>query len=164
MSESIKSRLTRYLFNFAPVLRGTGMWISYISSDWREIRVKLPLTIFTRNYVGTIFGGSIYSSVDPFYMLMLIKNLGKDYVVWDKAASIKFIRPGRSTIRAVFKIDNELLQEIRNQIVVKKEMEINLLVQYLDPKQKLVAEIDKLIYIADKDFYKQKRAGKSSHH
>lgn len=94
----------RWAFNFFPAFRGTGAWITYIAWDYLEVRVRLPLSWRTRNYVGTIFGGSMYAAVDPFFMIMLIKRLGPRYVVWDKAASIRFRKPGRSTLYARFVI------------------------------------------------------------
>lgn len=155
--ESIKSRLTRYFFNFVPVIRGTGMWISHIAADWRTVKVKLPLNIFTRNYVGTIFGGSIYSAVDPWYMLMIMKNLGSDYIVWDKAAHIKFIKPGKETIRAVFRINEELLVHIRQQVDQEGQYVIDIPVCFHDKSEIPVAEVIKTIYIADKAYYKKKK-------
>ena len=91
--ESWATRMIRWGFNLAPVYRGTGAWVTHISADWRDVRIKLPLSLRTRNYVGTIFGGSMYAAVDPFYMIMLIRNLGTGYTVWDKAASIRFRKP-----------------------------------------------------------------------
>ena len=81
MPESFRTRIDRLKFNFFPAYRGTGGRVTYISHDFREMRVKIPLNWRTRNYVGTIYGGSMYSAIDPIYMLMLIKNLGPDYVV-----------------------------------------------------------------------------------
>src|SRR6476620_1494714 len=95
-------RLSRLVFNLWPCIRGTGSRVTSIAPDWSEIRVRLPLSWRTRNYVGTILGGSLYAAVDPYYMLMLIERLGPEYVVWDKAASIRFRRPGTSTLTATF--------------------------------------------------------------
>ena len=95
MPESWQTRFARWAFNWFPAYRGTGAPVTYIAADWREVRIRLPLNWRTRNYVGTIFGGSLYGAVDPIYMIMLIKALGPDYIVWDKAATIRFLRPGR---------------------------------------------------------------------
>src|SRR5512145_941822 len=107
MPESLRTRVQRFGFNLFPAYRGTGGRVTYIAHDWREVRVEIPLSRRTRNYVGTIFGGSMYGAVDPIYMLMLIRCLGADYVVWDKAATIRFLRPGRSTLRANFELPVE---------------------------------------------------------
>src|SRR3954467_6939617 len=107
MPESWRTRIDRWGFNFFPAYRGTGGRITYLADDYHEVHVKLPLSWRTRNYVGTIFGGSLYGAVDPVYMIMLIKILGSDYIVWDKAATIRFKRPGRETLRAKFRIEPE---------------------------------------------------------
>lgn len=100
-------------YNFFPAFRGSGGRIIYIEGDWSRIRIKVPLSWRTRNYVGTIYGGSMYSAVDPFYMVMLIKMLGPDYIVWDKAAEIKFLKPGRSTLYGEFYISPAELVDIK---------------------------------------------------
>src|ERR1700727_1576187 len=92
----------RLAFNLFPAFRGTGGRVTFVSNDFREIRVRLPLNWRTRNYVGTIFGGSLYGAADPFFMIMLIEILGPDYLVWDKAGAIRFRKPGRSTLHARF--------------------------------------------------------------
>lgn len=114
--ESWRSRLWRWGFNLFPAYRGTGGRVIYIAPDWREVHVALPLNWRTRNYVGTLFGGSLYGAIDPIYMLMLIKNLGQGYVVWDKAASIRFRKPGRTTLFARFVLTDEELREIRQKL------------------------------------------------
>jgi acyl-coenzyme A thioesterase PaaI-like protein len=116
MPETWRTRLTRWGFNLFPAYRGTGARLTFIAGDWSEVRVRLPLSWRTRNYVGTIFGGSIYGAVDPVYMVMLIKLLGPDYVVWDKAATIRFRRPGREALFAVFRVAPEALAEIRQAV------------------------------------------------
>jgi acyl-coenzyme A thioesterase PaaI-like protein len=103
----------RWGFNLFPAYRGTGARVTYIASDWREVRIRLPLSWRTRNYVGTIFGGSLYGAVDPMYMIMLIHVLGPGYTVWDKAAAIRFLKPGRSTLTARFVLEEEEVREIR---------------------------------------------------
>src|SRR5258706_2789991 len=98
MLERLPAAASRILFNFWPCYRGTGGRITRISPDWREIDIEIPLPLRTRNYVGTIFGGSMYSAVHPIYMLMLIRALGPDYPVSYKAATIRFKKPGRTTL------------------------------------------------------------------
>ena len=83
--ESLRTRGFRALLNVAPVYAGTGGRVTFIAGDWREIRVEIPLSLRTRNYVGTIYGGSMYGAVDPIYMLMLMHRLGPEFIVWDKA-------------------------------------------------------------------------------
>lgn len=147
MAESWRTRLTRWRFNWFPAYRGTGAWVTYIASDWREIRIKLPLNIQTYNYVGTIFGGSMYAAVDPFYMIMLIRNLGNGYVVWDKAASIRFKKPGRSTLSARFTLDEAELDAIRAALEQSRSIDRAYRVELTDAQGVVCAEIEKVIYI-----------------
>ncbi len=116
MPESWNTRLARWGFNWFPAYRATGARITYIAADWREVRIRLPLTRRTRNYVGTMFGGSIYGAVDPVYMIMLIKTLGPGYTVWDKAATIHFLHPGRETLYATFRLSPEELAALRAEV------------------------------------------------
>ena len=113
MPESMQSRLLRWKFNLFPAYRGTGARVTYVADDFREVRIRLPLSWRTRNAVGTIFGGSLYGAVDPIYMIMLMRLLGREFTVWDKAAEIRFRKPGRATLYATFKIGDEELTEIR---------------------------------------------------
>ncbi len=100
MYQSIRTRLLRWGFNLFPAYRRTGARITYIAGDFGQVRIKLPLNWKTRNYVGTIFGGSMYGAIDTIYMIMFIKLLGPKYIVWDKAATIRFRKPGRTTLYA----------------------------------------------------------------
>jgi acyl-coenzyme A thioesterase PaaI-like protein len=148
MPESLASKIDRYKFNFFPAYRGTGARVVYIADDYREMRVKIPLSWRTRNYVGTIYGGSIYAGIDPIYMLMLIKTLGRDFVVWDKAAKIRFKRPGRETLFADFLLTEEELSEIKTLLEAKKSIDRIYTVKLADANGKVHAEIEKTLYIA----------------
>src|SRR5450756_2540009 len=117
VAESWKTRLSRWTFNWFPAYRSTGARIEYTAADWQEVRIRLPLSWRTRNYVGTIFGGSLYAAVDPFYMLMLMHRLGPAYVVWDKAASIRFRKPGRGPLTASFRLEEAEVAEIRRLLL-----------------------------------------------
>lgn len=150
MPEDIKSRTFRWFFNFFPAYRGTGGRVTYIAGDWREVRIKLPLSWRTRNYVGTIYGGSIYASIDPIYMLMLMKILGPGYTVWDKAASVRFKKPGRSTLRAVFELSEEEIADIRRLAETAKSIDRVYTVELKDKDGLVHAVIEKTLYIAKK--------------
>lgn len=151
MRESLKTRAFRWAFNFWPCYRGTGARVTHIAADWRETRIRLPLSLRTRNYVGTIFGGSLYAAVDPFYMLMLIHNLGRDYIVWDKAASIRFRRPGRSTLTATFRLEEAELQEIRDLLQDLPKVDRTYTVELVDKDGVVHAVVEKVIHIARKE-------------
>lgn len=144
--------MTRHGFNLFPAYFGTGGRVTYIASDWREVRVEIPLSVRTRNYVGTIFGGSIYGAVDPFYMIMLMKNLGPDYVVWDKAAAIRFLKPGRDTLRATFRLDETELAAIRGALDAgARSVERTYTVRLLSEEGLACAEVEKVEYVRRKD-------------
>lgn len=156
MPESFQSKKMRWMFNFFPAYRGTGAKVTYIDGSFQELRIKLPLSLRTRNYVGTIYGGSMYASVDPMYMLMLMKILGNDYVVWDKAASIRFRRPGRTTLTATFTISDDEIADIKKRVAEHGEIDQHFRVDLVNDKGKPHAEVDKTLYIATKEFYKSK--------
>jgi len=151
MAESMKSRFFRWGFNVFPAYRGSGGRVTYIAGDFREVRVKLPLNWRTRNYVGTTFGGSLYGAVDPFYMIMLIKILGPDYVVWDKAASIRFRKPGRSTLYARFLLDDAEVAAIKTALESGRSVDRTYRVELTDAAGVVHAEVEKVVYIARKN-------------
>jgi acyl-coenzyme A thioesterase PaaI-like protein len=151
MSESHKSRVIRWRFNLFPAYWGSGAHITYLADDWREVRVKLPLTWRTRNYVGTIFGGSMYGAVDPIYMVMLIRLLGPGYVVWDKGATINFRRPGRSALYACFRVNEEDTEMIKLELEQRDSIERTYQVDLVDKEGTVHATVVKTIYIRTKD-------------
>ena len=150
MAESFKSRLRRWAFNSFPAYWGTGAHLTYLARDWSEIRVKLPLSWRTRNYVGTIFGGSMYGAVDPFYMVMLIELLGPDYVVWDKSATIQFKKPGRKPLYAHFKIDAQEVDFIKAELAQHPSLERTYSVDLTDSEGVIHASVTKTIYFRRK--------------
>ena len=150
MPESLKTRMLRWRFNLFPAYRGTGGRLTYLADDFHEIRVKLPLNWRTRNYVGTTFGGSLYGAVDPLYMVMLIKILGSGYIVWDKAATIRFKRPGRETLYAKFVIEPDEIEFIKNELTRSKSIERIYQVDLVDRNGKVHAEVLKTLYISQK--------------
>ena len=137
----------RWGFNLFPAFRGTGARVTYVADDFREMRVKLPLSWRTRNYVGTIFGGSLYGAVDPEYMTMLIKILGRGYIVWDKAATIRFKKPGRGTLYARFVVTEEEIATIRRLLETEASIDRVYNVDLTDGDGVVHATIEKTIYI-----------------
>ncbi len=150
MPENFKSRTFRWGFNFFPAYRGTGGRLVYVADDYHEIRIKLPLNWRTKNYVGTIYGGSIYASIDPIYMLMLIKILGPEYVVWDKAAKIRFRKPGKDTLYADFTLSQEEISEIKRLAEDAKSVDRIYNVEFKGRDGVVHAQIEKTLYIAKK--------------
>ena len=152
-----KGAAFKLLFNISPMYRRTGGRLLEVSDDLKFVKLKLPLTYKTRNYVGTLYGGHMYSCVDGIYMVQLINILGRNYVVWDKSASIKFRRPGNQTLFAEFKITDELLEKIEHDINEHKEKNLHLSVNLTDKEGNVYAEIEKVIYIASKEHYQSKK-------
>lgn len=149
--ETLRSRLTRVALNFFPAYRATGGRITYLAPDWSEVRIRVPLGWRTRNYVGTIFGGSMYGAVDPVYMIMLIKRLGPDYIVWDREAAIRFRRPGRSTLHARFVLDDDEIAAIRASLPASGDRtDRRWVVELVDREGVVHAVVDKVIHIRRK--------------
>jgi hypothetical protein len=148
--ESLRTRLERWAFNLSPVIRGTGARATYVASDYSEVRIELPLNWRTKNYVGTIFGGSMYGSIDPVYMLMLIKRLGPRYIVWDKAATIRFRRPGRTTLHATFRLPDADLEAIRAAADAHGKVEHTFHIDLTDAAGTPHASFEKLLSIRRK--------------
>jgi acyl-coenzyme A thioesterase PaaI-like protein len=134
-----------------PPYLGAGVRVTSIAEDFRSIEVEMPLRFYNRNYVGTHFGGSLYAMCDPFFMVMLIENLGPDYIVWDKAATIRFKRPGKGTVKANFHITPEQIAEIRAQADTQPKVEPQFQVTVTDTDGAVVAEVDKLLYVRKKN-------------
>ena len=144
------SKLKRRLGVYAPYL-GAGVRVTHIADDFLTVHVEMPLRFYNRNYVGTHFGGSLYSMCDPFYMLMLINVLGPEYIVWDKSAAIRFKRPGKGTVKAVFEIPAAKVAEIKAAADSLGKVEPQFQVSVMDEEGQVVAEIDKLLYVRRKD-------------
>lgn len=136
--------------NLLPVVRGSGMRVTYIAPDWSEARIKLPLNWRTRNYVGTIYGGSMYSAVDPHYMLLLIHRLGPAYLVWDKAASIRFRRPGRATLYATVQVRDDEVEEIKRLLTETDRVDRTYHVDLVDAQGVVHANVEKVVQVRNK--------------
>lgn len=126
-----------------------------MSEDLREVNVKLPLNWRTKNYVGTMFGGSMYAAVDPVYAVMLMKNLGPEYVVRDKAANISFKKPGRETLYARFTLDVEEIAYIETMLDASSSVELEYLVDLTDEHGEVCASVEKTLCIRRKSEVRQ---------
>jgi hypothetical protein len=139
------------LLNLYPPYLGAGIRVDKVAPDLSSLEVSMRLRFWNQNFVRTQFGGSLYSMTDPFYMLMLLERLGPAYIVWDKASTIKFKRPGRGTVRARFELPEERVAEIRAQADAQDKMEPQFLVQVVDEEGAVVAEVEKTLYVKRKD-------------
>jgi acyl-coenzyme A thioesterase PaaI-like protein len=140
-------RLFRVLLNFYPPFRGTGAWVTFIADDWSEMRIRIPLSWRTRNYVGTIFGGSLYAGLDPHFMFMLMHRLGPDYLVWDKAASIRFKRPGRGQVTAVCRMPDAEVAEVKRILESQEKVDREYSVDLVDKDGIVHATIGKVVNV-----------------
>ena len=140
----------KLMFNLWPPLMGAGIRIKRIQPDWKEIDVEMKLRRWNANYVGTHYGGSLYSITDPFYMVMFIEILGRDYIVWDKAASIRFRRPGRGTVFAKFRITDEQIAEIREALKTQEKIDREFSVDVKSDDGETIAEVKKLLQFRKK--------------
>lgn len=156
-TESFRTWRFRTLMNWYPMYFGTGGKVLFWSGDSREVHLRLRRNVWTYNYVGTIFGGSLFAASDPFYMLMLLQTLGNRYVVWDKSASIRFRKPGRSTLYMRYELTDELLDGIRQDVATHGQTERTFLLQWVDSDGVVHAEIERLCYVADKAHYERRR-------
>ena len=143
-------RHIRLWLNLWPPFLGAGIRVTRLDRDWRAIDVEMQLRFFNRNYVGTHYGGSLYSMTDPFYMLMLIENLGREYIVWDKSASIRFRRPGQGKVTAEFRLSEQQLEDIRQQLHSAEKVEPAFTVEVRDSAGEVVAQVEKIVQVKRK--------------
>jgi Domain of unknown function (DUF4442) len=139
------------MVNFWPPFLGAGIRVVHIAPDMKFIDVEMRLGWWNANYVGTQFGGSLFAMTDPFYMLMLMANLGPEYIVWDKAASIRYRKPGRSRVRVEFRLNDGQLNDIREKLKTLEKYEPRFQVEVKDEHGTVIAEVEKLIYIRRRD-------------
>lgn len=143
----MKSSSLRHLFNLWPPFLFTGIHVTELAADWRQARVELRMRPWNRNYVGTHFGGSLFAMTDPFWMIMIKECLGRDYYVWDKAAEIEFVNPGRGTLHAEFRIDEVLLDSLREAAATGDKVLRWLPVDVFNQRNEVVTRIRKQIYV-----------------
>ena len=136
--------------NLYPPLLGAGIRVLHKQSDDYTIKVQLKLTRLNLNAVGTHFGGSLYAMCDPFFMLILLEHMGRDYIVWDKSASIRFRKPGKGRMLASFRLSEEQIESIRQQLETQEKAEPSFLVEVKDENGELVAEVQKLLHVRKK--------------
>lgn len=133
--------------NFYPPFLGAGIRVLRRESDRYTVRVQMKETFYNHNALGTHFGGSLYAMCDPFFVLIMIHNLGRDYVVWDKSAAIEFLRPGRGTVSSTFHIPPETIEEIRRQADAGLKVTPVFNADIVDEKGETVARIEKNLYV-----------------
>ena len=143
-------RMLRWGMNLWPPYLGAGIRVRRIAPDFREVVVDMPLRLRNRNFFGTHFGGSLYAMCDPFFVLMVVHNLTNDYRVWDKAASIEFVAPGRATVSATFRVSADDLAEI-HKMTASGDKHLHVFrVDVVDAEGLVVARVEKIVYVRRK--------------
>ncbi len=142
--------LLRAGFNCWPPFLFAGVHLTHLSADWPHARVELRARPWNRNYVGTHFGGSLFAMTDPFWMILILRALGRNYFVWDKAAEIEFVKPGRGTVHATFDLDDATLATIRAATADGRKHLHWMPVEVKDASGEVVARVRKQVYIRRK--------------
>lgn len=145
----MKKHLLR-LMSFWPPYLGAGISIDYMAPDFSVIDVSMKLKFWNKNYLNTQFGGSLYSMTDPFFVLMLIQKLGPEFIVWDKKASIEFLKPGKGKVFAHFELKNEKIEEIKNKLIDQRKIYPEFTVEIKDKDDQIIARVVKTLYISKK--------------
>jgi acyl-coenzyme A thioesterase PaaI-like protein len=147
MALRVNARLFRHMVNWWPPYRGAGIRVTAIAPDWCHARVELRPGLRNRNYFGTHFGGSLYAMADPFYVLMLVHVLGDDYAIWDQAAEIEFVKPGRGVVSAEFHLDEHQIARLRHEAADGSKLLPEYIVEIKDSTGELVARVRKRLYV-----------------
>lgn len=151
MPRQLSARGLRRVMNLWPPYLFSGVRVRAIAEDWRHAEIELRSHWWNRNYVGVHFGGNLFSMTDPFWMLLTMNALGKDYIVWDKAGAIDFRKPGRGTVRAQFRLDDAMLEEIRAATADGEKYLRWCETEIVDADGEIVARVRKQLYIRRKE-------------
>ena len=154
--ESFYTSLYKLGLNIYPAYRRSSGRVSFISDDWREMHVRIKLGLLNWNINMTVFGGSIYASIDPIFAIQLRNIFGKEFVIWDKEAHIVFKKPIKKKVVANFIIDDSVIEDIRASLKLKGEYYLTLPVEFVDKAGNVHAKITKVVYIATKESYAAK--------
>lgn len=145
-----KSWVMKWVLNLWPPFLFSGIRIVYLSSDFREAKVELRMRPWNKNAVGAHFGGSLYSMTDPFYMLMLMPQLGDQYYVWDKKAEIEYVKPGKGVVFAEFHINEAMVDDIITHTAGGEKYLPEYSVLVKDKDGELVARLNRQLYVRKK--------------
>ena len=146
----MKASLLNHGTNLWPPFWGAGIHVDEISHDYRSAKVSLKYGKLNRNIVGVHFGGSLFAMTDPFFMLMFSQNLGKQYIVWDRAARIEFLKPGKSNVVANFRISQEQIDEVRIEAKSGEKILKDYSVVIKNTDDEVIARVTKTLYIRKK--------------
>lgn len=148
MHESYESRLWRWGGNSFPAYRRTGARITYVAPNFQEVRIQIPSNWATRNHMGITWGGGLYASLDPIYGVMLYKILGRKYRVVDKSAQIDFMRPGKSTLFACFRISTQEVTDITQALKASGKLQRRYTIELCDGQGVVHVSYEKVLCIS----------------
>lgn len=148
--QKFPKRILFALWRFWPPFWGAGISVHVLSDDLMHTQARLKLRWWNRNYVGTQYGGSLFSMTDAVYMVMMLQNLGPEYIVWDKAATIRYLKPGKTSVYADYKLTTQVLDDIRRTLQTQEKMDWTTKVEIRDMNDQVIAEVDKVLYIRKK--------------
>lgn len=151
-----RARMVKLGFNFHPAFRGSGGRVVHVSPNLDHIRVRLPLSWRTKNIVGSLYGGSLFAITDGAHPMMLMQALGPGVIVWDKAATIRYRKPGYTTLYADFRLEPEEVESIRAALKAQPELDRTYQVELKDRNGVVHTVVERTVYIADKAHYRQK--------
>lgn len=146
-----QAKWLRRLMNIWPPFVGAGISVTHIDENFRQAQVRMKLSWYNRNYMGTQYGGSLYSMTDAFYAIMILRNLENQYYVWDKSANIEYIAPARGTVIANYNLDDEMIATIKKNTDKGQKFLYEIPAEIVEePDNKLIAKVNKVIYIRKK--------------
>ncbi len=151
MLRQLSAKWLRRVLNLWPPYFGARIKVIDISEDWRYAKVLLKKSFLNTNYFGTAFGGSLFSMTDPFMTLLLTNRLGRDFIVWDKSAAIKYIKPGTTHVFAEFHLSDEQVHNIRQAALANEKYEPEFVVNVIDANNELIARVEKKLYVKKKN-------------
>ncbi len=147
---SVTPSRMRFMFNIWAPFRGAGIRVREIGEDFRSVTIELRTTMMNRNYVGTHFGGSLFAMTDPFFMVLMMRNLGRDYIVWDKQGTVRFLKPAKGTVTARIVLLEERIAEAKAATASGEKFEPSFKVDIVDSEGVTVADVEKVLYIRRK--------------
>lgn len=146
----------KFGFNFSPMYRRSVGKLTHVSRNLHTVKIEIPLNYKNANYVGSIFGGSLFAATDPIYMIQLVQILGNDYIVWDKAATINYKKPARSKALATFEFSIDEIESIKLEVAKSQKMDFIKHLNIVSEKGEVFAELEKTMYICTKEYYRLK--------
>jgi acyl-coenzyme A thioesterase PaaI-like protein len=150
MSGNLSARRLRWLMNLWPPFLFAGIRVTRLTEDFRSARVELRMRPWNRNYVGVHFGGSLFAMTDPFWMILVKERLGRDYLVWDQAAEVEFLKPGRGIVHAEFRLGDDTIEGLRAAAVGGDKVLRWFEAGVVDAAGDVVARVRKQVYVRRK--------------